>query len=118
MISWATKADQLGELTDTVNSTCKVCSAENKAVYTVIQNYFLLYWMPVFPTKREIYKTCPSCTFHRKLKKTDSGLLDTDFSPLEQINARFPKKLKLKYFWGTFVFAAIFGLIAWFIINS
>ncbi|MES2587817.1 MAG: hypothetical protein V4622_02485 [Bacteroidota bacterium] len=118
MISWATKIDFIGKLDDTLVETCKVCGQENKPIYNVEQVYFLLYWLPIFPTNRLIYKICPSCSFKSKLRNKQSNLIDDNSnSNLANINFHFPKKNKLKYFWGWIVYALIFALIGLFIFN-
>ncbi len=117
-INWATKADFIGEHADRESSACKVCSAEQKAIYQVEQNYFLLYWLPLFPTKRVVYRICSSCSFKSKLRAGGSRLLDDHSADkLTELNSYFPKKYKFKYFWGILVFALIAALIAWFVLS-
>lgn len=116
MISWGTKADLVGEHVDTSLSTCKVCSKEGHAHYFIEQNYFLLYWLPVFRKERVIFKICPHCSFKSKLKKSNARVID-DFSSqkLEEINSIYPKKYKFKYFWGLVIYVLIFSLIGFLI---
>ncbi len=113
MISWATKADYVGELSDVHSETCKVCSQENKPKYQIEQNYFILYWLPIFRTKRIIYKICTKCSFKSKLKIGNNTLIDnSSASAVILVNSTFPKKMKLKYIWGWIIYALIFSLIA------
>lgn len=118
MISWATKIDPLADITDPVSSTCKVCSASGQARYLVEQNYFLLYGLPLFPTKRVIFRICPSCSVKSKLRPGNSRVLDDYASnKIAELNTAYPPKMKFKYFWGAFVLAFIVSMIAWFLIS-
>ncbi|MGV3631660.1 MAG: hypothetical protein ACO1O6_10645 [Bacteroidota bacterium] len=118
MISWATKADPVADITDTDLSSCKVCSASGHARYLVEQNYFLLYGLPLFRTQRVIFRICSSCSFKSRLRRGNSAVLDDHAgNKIAEINTAYPPKMKFKYFWGAFVLALLAGMIGWFLIS-
>ena len=109
MISWATKYDSIGEYSDVVPETCKICSEKTKPVYKVEQAYFKLYGLALFPTKKLYFKTCPACNTRLKVKATDTNL--------NTVKRYVTGKIKFKYVWGWLILLPII-LLALFLIAS
>jgi zinc-ribbon family len=99
MIYWGTAVDLIGEHSDVAAEKCKICSEHSKPVYKVEQNYFKLYGLPIFPTKKMYYKTCSACSTKLKAKSTDSNM--------RSVKAALPGNLKLKYVWGWIILVPI-----------
>lgn len=105
MISWSSKIDILGYSDNFLKEDCRVCSVNAKPFYKVAQSYFTLYGLPLFPTKRTVYKTCNSCNAQLKVKSTDSNL--------HVLIREIPSKLKFKYVWGWIIlFPILVGIIS------
>lgn len=99
MISWSSKVDIIGYCDNFLKEDCRICSNSAKPLYKVEQSYFKLYGLPLFPTKRTVYKTCDSCKTQLKSKATDSNL--------DTVNRNLPKTIKFKYVWGWLIVVPI-----------
>ncbi len=99
MIYWGTNFDLVGEYDNVVAENCKICSENSKPVYKVEQAYFLLYGLPLFPTGKKYYKTCPKCSTRLKVKSSDSNL--------RSVKLALPGKFKFKYVWGWMILLPI-----------
>ncbi len=114
MISWSSKIDIVGYSDNFLKEDCRICSVNAKPFYKVEQSYFALYGLPLFPTKRIVYKTCNSCNAQLKVKSTDSNL--------HSLSNEIPFKLKFKYVWGwiilTPILVGIISFVFWIKNNS
>jgi hypothetical protein len=104
MIFWGTNYDRIGGYDDVPAEECAICSKSNQSIYLVDQGYFNLYGMPLFPTKKNYYKTCPDCGARLKVKKSDPILWT-----LKEV---VPGRFKFKYVWGWLIIAPIVVSIA------
>ena len=95
MISWGTKYDPIGEYNDLPDEACKICSQDGRPRYKVEQAYFTLYGLPLFKTRRQIYKTCDHCNAKLKAKKDDPNV--------RSVKLYVKSPFKFKYFWGWIV---------------
>lgn len=104
MISWSTSFDRISEVESAAEEECKICSKKTKAIYSFDQGYFRLYGLPLFPSKKKYYITCPECDAQLKARSSDANF--------RRAKAQMASKLKLKYVWGWFILGPIlFGLI-------
>ncbi len=106
MISWGTKYDRISEVESASEAECKICSKKTKAIYSFDQGYFLLYGLPLFPSSKKYYITCPECDAHLKAKNSDANF--------KRAKQQMQSKFKFKYVWGWIIFAPILVGIGYF----
>lgn len=109
MISWGNNNVVIGEYTDTMESACDVCAAKEKRPYYCEQSYFVLYGLPLAPTKKTYYKSCSHCKARLKLRSTDPMLVT--------LQREIPAGFNLRYWWGWLVIGAI-ALALWQLVAS
>ncbi|MCB0476834.1 MAG: zinc-ribbon domain-containing protein [Crocinitomicaceae bacterium] len=94
----------MAEVESVSEEECKICSKKTKAIYSFDQGYFLLYGLPLFPSSKKYYITCPECDAQLKAKSSDANFRKAK----SQMNGKF----KFKYVWGWLILGPIlFGLI-------
>lgn len=73
------------------NVTCSACKNDTSLQYTVTAKYFHLYWIPVFPYKRQSTVTCHTCADTFMLKDLSQKVQDKFAREKENSgSARFP----------------------------
>jgi hypothetical protein len=98
-----TNVDLVGSVASDITGPCQICSEKIRHIYNVEQQYFIFLFVPLFPTKRQVYKICPKCNSRLKVRS-----YDPDF---EWVNKSIPKRFNLRYYWGIFVLAGIAWLL-------
>ena len=104
MITWGTKQHHRGSMHGNSKERCRVCKQESVHEYHLFQNYFTLFFMPFFPTGKEIKAVCGDCKKIRTVKRTqssdtvDAGVVD------ELMEKRYGK---LRYYVGPIVLGAL-----------
>lgn len=98
-----TYIDLVGKTESIHAESCKVCSEKIIYQYNVEQHYIGLLSLPLFPSKRIIYRICPKCNAKLKIK-----IKDPDF---DWVNQTIPKRFSFKYYWGNVVLAVIAFLL-------
>ncbi|MFT6716978.1 MAG: phage FluMu protein Com [Saprospiraceae bacterium] len=74
MILFGRKANHLG-LTTTKNIACKKCGKKDLVV-SVFQKYFHMFWLPMFPIKKDCASQCLQCQKVLTEKRFSSSLKD------------------------------------------
>ncbi|HLP12651.1 MAG TPA: hypothetical protein VK177_12015 [Flavobacteriales bacterium] len=98
-----TYVDLVGTTESLTAEPCKVCSEKVKCTYQVEQSYIALLFLPLFPTKRTIYRVCSNCSARLKVKPTDQ-----DYA---WVNETIPKRFNFKYYWGIVALAGLAFLL-------
>jgi len=81
--------------------SCPVCEHDTWADIMLISNYYHFYFVPVFPTSKEINSVCTVCGF----KKNGIPFDQKHFKNYEEI------KIKFKHPWYTYTGVGIFLFI-------
>ena len=109
MISWGNNHVVIGEYINAIEDACDVCAAKEKRLYYCEQSYFVLYGMPLAPTKKTYYKSCSHCKARLKLRSTDAML--------PAVQRAMPVGFNLRYWWGWLVIAAV-AVALWQLVES
>lgn len=95
MISWKIVHREEGRIESDIVQPCKICNQKNRSDFSVEQNCFFMFWMPLFPTSRIIYRICPDCKSRLKIKNNDPDLT--------WIQRQLPKKFRIAHWYGSFI---------------
>lgn len=84
---------------------CPHCENEVAMNYTVMGKYSHLYWIPFFPTGKEIYLQCNQCGTTYNLKDLDQRTKDQFQQEIE----KYPAKTPVFHFSAAIILALIAG---------
>ncbi len=84
---------------------CPHCENEVTMNYTVLGKYAHLYWIPFFPTGKEIYLQCNQCGTAYNLKDLDQKIKDRFQQELD----KYPAKTPITHFSAAIILALIAG---------
>ncbi len=97
--------------TDTILNRCPACEADKEVDILVSVCYFHMYYIPIFPTAKEVTLICSKCD----LKRADLPFSDKYIKTYNEIKQFY--KYPIYLYTGTVIITFAILLLAWSIVK-